>query len=245
MKKLSVFSAVLLALFVLSYKTNAQAFKPKITFEEEPLTHNVHIVSDGEYYYTINGGKANKGQINKFSFTGKLLESYEMMLDMRSIMYNSKEKKFYVCTYEKQIYRITDLQQSRYELVKTDMYDNGQANLAMSADGKSIYYFSEGVLKIFKFPDGKLLKEIKGFDCGKDFSTGSGSVAIDGKHIYTWNADYKMIFIYDMKGQKIKTVEIEKGSYGFSLSYVNGLVFVADDGNYATGTWYGYDLWEK
>ncbi|HPS27188.1 MAG TPA: hypothetical protein PK269_06210, partial [Bacteroidales bacterium] len=71
------------------------------------------------------------------------------------------------------------------------------------------------------------------------------SVAVDGKYIYTWNADYKLIFVYDMKGQKVKSVEVEKGSYGFSLSYANGLIFVADDGDYATGTWYGYNLWEK
>ena len=245
MKKLSLVTFALIVLCVFSFKANAQVFKPKITFQEDPLTHNVHIASDGEYYYTINGGRSNKGQINKFSFSGKLLDTYEMMLDMRSIMYNSKEKKFYICTYEKQIYRITDLQQSRYELVKSDMYDNEQANLAMSADGKLIYYFNDGVLKIYKFPSGDLQKEIKGFDCGKETGAGNSCIAIDGKHIYTWNADYKMIFVYDMKGKKIKSVEIEKGSYGFSLSYANGLVFVSDDGDYATGTWYGYDLWEK
>jgi DNA-binding beta-propeller fold protein YncE len=245
MKNLSIVSAVLLVFVVLSYKTNAQPLKPKITFEEDPLTHNVHIASDGTYYYTVNGGKANKGQINKYSFAGKLLDSYEMQLDMRSIMYNSKEKLFYVCTFEQQIYRITDLQQSRYELVKSEMYGNGQANLAMSPDGKYIYYFDNGTLQIFKFPEGKKVKENNGFDCGKETTSGNSSVAVDGKHIYTWNADYKMIFVYDTKGNKIKTVEIEKGSYGFSLSYANGLVFVADDGDYATGTWYGYDLWGK
>ena len=54
-----------------------------------------------------------------------------------------------------------------------------------------------------------------------------------------------MIFAYDSKGNKVKTFEISDGSYGFSLSCANGLVFVSDDGNYETGTWYGYDLWAK
>jgi hypothetical protein len=54
-----------------------------------------------------------------------------------------------------------------------------------------------------------------------------------------------MIFVYDLKGKKIKTVEISNGNYGFSLSFANGLIFVADDGDYATGTWYGYDLWSE
>lgn len=243
MKKLSGFSILVLIFCVLSLSSSAQVLKPKITFDEDPLTHNVHITTDGEYYYTVNGGKANKGQINKYSFTGKLLDSYEMLLDMRSIMYNAKEKIFYVCTYERQIYRITDLQKSSYELVIPNLYEDEQANLAMSADGKYIYYFNNGTLNIYKFPSGKLQKTISGFDCGKETTAGKSAVAIDGKHIYTWNANYKMIFVYDMKGKKIKTVEIEKGSYGFTLSYANGLVFVADDGDYATGTWYGYDLW--
>ncbi len=245
MKKILFFSLALVTVLVISTKSGAQVLKPKITFDEDPQTHNVHIASDGKYYYTINGGKANKGQICKYSFEGKLIDSYDLPLDMRSIMYNSKENKFYVCTYERKIYSISDMEQRRYELVKSDMYENEQANLAMSPDGKNIYYFDNGILKIYKFPDGKLVKEMSGFDCGKETTTGSSCVAFDGKHIYTWNSDYKMIFIYDTKGKKIKTVEIEKGSYGFTLSYANGLVFVADDGDYATGTWYGYDLWAK
>lgn len=245
MKKLSVLSLLLIIICVLSYKTNAQILKPKFTFEEDPLTHNIHITSDGQYYYTVNGGKANLGQINKYSFDGKLLDSYGMQLDMRSIMYNNKDKKFYICTFERQIYRITDMQQSKYELVIDTLYENEQANLAMSLDGKYMYCFDSGILNIYSFPSCKLQKTISGFDCGKEFTSGSSSVAIDGKHIYTWNTEYKMIFVYDMKGKKIKTVEISNGNYGSSLSYANGLVFVSDDGDYATGTWYGYNLWEK
>lgn len=149
MKPLKILSAVLFVFFVLSFKTNAQILKPKITFEEDPLTHNVHIASDGQYYYTVNGGKANKGQINKFSFDGKLLDSYDMPLDFRSIMYNNKDKNFYVCTFERQIYRISDMQQSKFELVLDTMYENEQANLAISQDGKYMYCFNAGTLKIY------------------------------------------------------------------------------------------------
>jgi len=70
-------------------------------------------------------------------------------------------------------------------------------------------------------------------------------VALDRKYICSWNTDFKLIFVYDRKGQKVISVDIEKGSYGFSLSFANGLIFLADDGDYATGTWYGYNLWEK
>ena len=245
MKKHILYLSTTFVLLAFNWSANAQVLQPFITFREDPLTHNVHIVSDGEYYYTCNGGRANKGQIQKFSFNGNLLDTYEMMLDMRSIMYDQKNKTFYVCTYERDIYKITDLERGRYEKVISEMYSDGQANLAMSSDGKYVYYFSDGTLKIYKFPTGKLSKTIDGLDCGREFSTGNCAVAFDGKYFYTWNADYKMIFAYDMKGKKVKSFEIQKGSYGFSLSYANGLIFVSEDGNYDVGKWYGYDVWKK
>jgi len=48
-----------------------------------------------------------------------------------------------------------------------------------------------------------------------------------------------------LKGKSIKTIKISDGDYGFSLSFANGLIFVAIDGNYDIGTWYGYDVWEN
>jgi hypothetical protein len=245
MKKSILLVSIMLTFMAFGKPVKAQILSPKITFEETPQTHNMHICSDGEYYYTCNGGKSPKGQIQKFSFNGRLLDTYKVQLDMRSIMYNEKEKKFYVNTYEKEIYRITNLGSGRYDLVIGDMYDYDQATLAMSSDGKYVYAFLDGTLKIYKFPSGKLSKTIKNLDCGKEFNSGASSVACDGKHIYTWNADYKMIYAYDMKGKKVRSFEVEKGSYGFSLSCANGLVFVSDDGNYDVGKWYGYDLWAK
>jgi hypothetical protein len=51
-----------------------------------------------------------------------------------------------------------------------------------------------------------------------------------------------MVFVYDLKANKIKTVYIANGEYGFALSYANGLLFVATDGDYDIGSWYGYNL---
>ena len=49
---------------------------PVISFKEFPVNHNIHIASDGNYYYTINGGNSSLGQINKFSFNGTLIKTY-------------------------------------------------------------------------------------------------------------------------------------------------------------------------
>ncbi len=43
---------------------------PKISFNDHPETHNMHICSDGNYYYTVNGGKEYNGQISKYDFSG-------------------------------------------------------------------------------------------------------------------------------------------------------------------------------
>jgi DNA-binding beta-propeller fold protein YncE len=245
MKK-QFFSILLVAVFALFATVSmGQSLKPKIQFEDEPRTHNVHVASDGSYLYTVNGGKGYLGQISKFSLTGNYVTSYDIDLDMRSIMYNGKDKMFYVCTYDRNIYKITDITSGKYELVLSQLYENEQANLALSPSGKLLYYFDGGTLKIFQFPKGKLVKTLTGFDCGSEFSTGSCAVAVDDKHIYTWNADYKSIFVYDLKGKKIKSASITKGDYGFSLSCANGLIFVSVDGNYNIGTWYGYDLWAQ
>lgn len=244
MKRTSIIIAIA-AFLLMSTAAQGQILKPKITFKEDPLTHNVHIASNGKHYYTVNGGRKNMGQVNKLSLDGKLVDSYKISLDMRSIMYNEKDQSFYVCTYDKKIVKITDLDKGTYETILVDLYDNEQANLALSPSGKFLYYFSGGTLQIFKFPSGKLYKTYTGIDSGKESTTGASAIATDGKYLYTWNADYKIIFAYDLKGKKVKSFEISKGNYGFSLSCANGLVFVAVDGDYDTGTWYGYDLWAK
>jgi DNA-binding beta-propeller fold protein YncE len=245
MKSKIIYSGILGILMLLFVGVKAQTLKPKLQFDDDPRTHNVHVASDGQYLYTVNGGKAYLGQISKFTLDGKYLTSYDINLDMRSLMYNNKDKKFYVCTFEKDIFRVTDMEKGTYELVLGQIYDNEQANLAMSPDGKYIYYFNDGIVKIFKFPSGKLSKTIKGLDKGSEFTTGNSSVAVDDKHIYTWNSDYKLIFVYDLKGKKIKSAQISKGEYGFSLSCANGLIFVSTDGDYKVGKWYGYDLWNE
>ena len=55
---------------------SSKGVSPVISFNEFPVNHNIHIASDGNYYYTINGGNSSLGQINKFSFNGTLIKTY-------------------------------------------------------------------------------------------------------------------------------------------------------------------------
>jgi WD40 repeat protein len=239
MRTLIVFATLFL---LFGFSVQAQN-EPVIYFFDEPLTHNMHMTSDGEYYYTVNGGIAEDGQINQYTFDGEYVDSYPIYLDMRGIMYNPKDKSLYVNTYEKEIYKITDLYYGDTEYMYTLDALNEQATPAISTDGKYLYAFDYGVVTIFKLKNGKVVKELYDFGSGDDPITGSSAIAVDGKYIYTWDAGLQEIYVYTLSGEVVKTVTITDGDYGFSLSAANGKIFVSVDGDYDTGVWYGYNIW--
>lgn len=209
----------------------------KIKFSDSPKTHNMHITSDGQYYYTCNGGIASDGQISKFSLSGSLIESYPIPLDMRSIMYNSSDGKLYVSTCDQNIYKITSLSSKSYTKVHSAITSNCQSTTALSPDGKTLYEFYEGTLKIYRMSDGSLQKTLRNIKYG-EYS--SYVVAADNDYFFTWNSTDKEAYVYDLNGNFKNTIKIPAGGYTFSLSIANGLMFTSDDGNYSTGTWYGY-----
>jgi hypothetical protein len=220
----------------------SQINMPVIEFNEDPLTHNMHICSDGEYLYTVNGGRPDDGQISRFTLSGDLLNSYSVELDMRSIMYNKKDGHFYVSTFDRSIYKITDLEAGTYDTVFEELFDEPQATPALSLNGKNLYVLEDGNLSIFKFSTGEKTGEIEQLKCGDGIINGSAAVAVGKKNIYTWDASVRKVYAYNKKGKLLSTFLISDGSYGFSLSYADGKVFVSDDGDYRTGTWYGYSL---
>ena len=69
---------------------------------------------------------------------------------------------------------------------------------------------------------------------------GDAAVAVDRNHIYTWDATIRIVYVYDRSGNFIESFLLDSGDNGMSLSIANGLLFVARDGNYSTGEWYGY-----
>ncbi|MCD4736662.1 MAG: hypothetical protein K8R53_11505 [Bacteroidales bacterium] len=225
-----------------SFVAIGQTIDPVISFKEDPLTHNMHICSDGKYYFTVNGGKPEKGQICKFDLDGKQLSTYPVELDMRTIMYHKKDKSLYVSTYGQSIYRIVDLEAGTYQEAHSELFDNEQGTPALSPNGKMLYAMDNGTLKVYDFKTGKLLDTFYGIKTGSDFSSGGAAVAVSKKNIYTWDAEEQIFYIYTIKGDYVKKVKLSKGDYGFSLSYAKGKVFVSEDGDYSTGTWYGYKI---
>jgi len=217
-----------------------------IHFNDNPVNHNMHITSDGSFYYTCNGGNYTVGAINKYTLEGVFVNSYPMSIDMRSIMYNKTDGSLYVSgfeanTNERNVYKITNLETGSYSKIHSNLYDNYQSGTALSYDCQFIYAFNAGTLKKYKFSDGTLSQTLTGLNYGASTSS-TAVVAVDPDYIYTWDSSTKTVYVYDLTGEFIRNVTLTDGNYGYSLSFVDGLLFVAIDAAYGTGTWYGYNI---
>ncbi len=220
--------------------SSSQTLTPVVVFRENPLTHNMHITSDGRFLYTCNGGKAESGQVCRYYPDGTKSACYKIGLDMRSIMYNTSDKKLYVNTYERKLYRIEDLSTGKYTEICGFPERSEQSAPAISTNGKLIYFMEYGVLYAYAMKNLQLKTTLSGLKTADDAASGGTSVAVDKKHIYSWNAAEQTVYIYDLKGEFRKSVKLPLGEYGFSLSFANGLLWVSSDGDYDEGTWYGY-----
>jgi len=240
MKRIILASCMLL----LGIFATSQTLKmPVVVFKEDPLTHNMHIASDGQYLYTCNGGLSEKGQITKFTLSGEKVASYKIELDMRSLMYNASEKKLYVSTYDKELYKVNDLMMGSFVKVMEFQDRDGQCTPAFDPKGKSIYFYENGTVYIYTVKNGELKKTLFGLNSVPDASLEGTSIAVDNKYIYLWNYEEQIILAFDLKGEYRKSFKVNQGDYSFSLSSANNLIWVSTDGNYETGTWYGYKLW--
>jgi hypothetical protein len=157
-------------------------------------------------------------------------------------MYHKKDKSFYINCFDKKLYRIKDINTGEYEEVYDNLIFGEQSSLALHPKGKKLYEFEDGTLKIYNFKNGALLDTYYGLKHGDDIKDGSTAVAVSKKNIYTWDGHNQIVFVYNKKGEYVKSISITNGTYGFSLSYANGFIFVSEDGNYSTGKWFGYDL---
>lgn len=218
-----------------------------IQFDEYIYNHNTHIASDGAYLYTVNGGNYSYGMIKKYSMNGTYLATTNILLDFRSIMYNRKDGYFYTSGFEsdwseRNLYKLTDMVTGTFQRLYTNLYDYNQASLAFSWDGNYVYAFNQGTLKKYSLSSGLVVQTITGLQYGSGNFGGDGAVAVDADYIYTWDSSTRTVYVYTLSGSFVRTLSLPYGDTGFSLSYVNGYLFVSRDGNYGTGTWYGYNI---
>lgn len=211
----------------------------EIQFEENPYNHNMHITSDGNFYYTINGGAAPDGKINKFDLEGNLVDTYPIEIDGRGLSFNRADGHLYASLYGGSIVKITNLATGDFTTISTITMQSIQASFALSPDGTKLYDFLDGTLNIYSFPGGSLIKTLTGLEAG---TNSNAVVAADPDYIYTWDASTGTVYVYDHSGSLQREMTLPIGNYGFSLSFVDGFLFVSIDGNYSTGSWYGYNI---
>jgi hypothetical protein len=214
----------------------------EIQFNENPYNHNMHITSDGNYYYTINGGDYSNGLINKFDLNGNLITSYPVKIDGRGLSYNKSDGLLYASVFGGSIVKITNLANGTFEIVHSAIMQNVQASFAISADGTKFYDFYNGTLNIRSMSTGSILGIMSGLNCGSDNYDGNAAVAVDPDYIYTWDASEKVVYVYRHDGGLERTLNLSYGNNGHSLSFVDGFLFISKDAWYSTGTWYGYNI---
>lgn len=234
---------IILLLAIMTGRTAfSQPIEPVITMTDNPVTYAMHLCSDGKYYYAVNGGVAKDGRISQFNLEGNFITFNPLKLDMRSIMYNQKDKSFYINTKDKEIYKVIDMVNGTVQLVHSGIYENEQSTLAIDPKGKFFYAFDNGTLAIINAKTGKLEKKYSGLNSGNKGMKGSTTVAVDKKHFYTWDADTKTVYAYSLNGAFAGSFQLQQGTVGHSLSIANGLLFVARSEMGKPATWYGYRI---
>jgi len=104
-----------------------------ISFQDDPYNHNMGIASDGNYYYTVNGGSAPSGMINVYDLQGNFISTNPINLDMRGIVYNRSDGYFYLSTYTNTaIYKILSVSAGTYQLVFANILMNNQGSIGIS-----------------------------------------------------------------------------------------------------------------
>jgi hypothetical protein len=187
------------------------------------------------------------GKINKYTLTGDFVQSFPIAIDGRGLSYNRSDGYLYASVFTGDVVKVTNLEAGEWQMIFEDKLQSSQASFAMLPEGQKIFDFYAGTLKIWNFPAGDLFATQSGFSYGNGgvlgHFSGNACVAVDEDYIYTWNANIKTIYVYDIHDYSlVTTMTIPYGSLGMSLSVFDGFLFVSDDGNYSVGKWYGYNI---
>jgi WD40 repeat protein len=214
---------------------------PEITIEDDVYFHNMSITFDGNHYYTLNGGNSEYGKINEYDMDGEYIESYSLTIDGRAIFYRPDDENLYakISGYD---LNLVDLSYEDTYAEKSDIFTNDNSSPAMSPDGSLLYEMENGVVRVINFDDGDV---IKSFILNKYYDEHgyNSSVAVTSKYLLAWGSP-SQILVYDLDGKYVTKIDLPQEGFGFSLSFCNGLLWIAQDADGstdgATGYWYGY-----
>jgi len=214
-----------------------------IKFTDEVRFHNVSITWDGRHYFAINGGNEDYCDLNEYDGHGRLLRHHTMKLDGRAIFYHPQYRKLYVKTYSQDLRRV-ELAQERSELALDHVFADDNSSPGFAPDGQRIYELAEGTVHVYEFKSGK---ELKSFELADFYDEGAyaRALAVSEHYLFAWTSEVK-VGVYTLDGEYVTQIELPRSGYAVSLSYCNGMLWVAEDADgktdHAEGYWYGYRL---
>lgn len=206
--------------------------------------HNVGIAFDGANYYTINGGNSDFGIISKYDKKGKYIEKNYSRIDGRSVFYSKKAGKLIIKPMDTYLFEY-DFSTNDYEEIEIDYDVEENASIAITPDCKYVVSFSDGAVFIHNFSNGKFVRKFEVSDY--DYLDGRHymSVAASDNLVFIWGDSYR-IDVYDFNGGKRGSIKVDGEYFGMSLTYCNGMLWLAEDANgnntIKEGRWKGLKL---
>ena len=102
-------------------------------------------------------------------------------------------------------------------------------------------------LERLRIPDDSAYRELLERCPGVALRRYADAIAASDKFLFVWapNSD-KEILVYGVDGKYVTQFELSRSGFGFSLSWANDMLWIAEDADGssdgADGTWYGYEL---
>ena len=219
----------------------------KMEFTDYVYYHNMGITWDGEYYYTVNGGNTEYSDLNTYDDAGEPDESYDLSVDGRAIFYSPDDEQLYLKAFGTDLSYV-DLGMEETDIEHEGIFNGEQSHPAMSPDGLKLYELLDGEVYVYDASTGdeESSLELSSYNTTSELGY-AYSIAASDRFLFVWapNSD-REILVYGVDGKYVTKFELPRSGYGFSLSWANGMLWIAEDADGdedgADGTWYGYEL---
>jgi hypothetical protein len=220
----------------------------KMEFTDHVYYHNMGIAWDGDYYYTVNGGNTDYSNVNQYDEYGSPEESYDLGDDGRAILYSTAKEQLYLKPYGTSLDEadLDFFEETNVEL--ENVFTGEQSSVAMSPDGEKLYELYGGRVYVYAADDGEEETSFQLSSYSSEESKGYAfAIAASDKYLFVWapNSDTD-ILVYSLSGKYVTKFTLPRSGFGFSLSWANDMLWIAEDADGSTdgadGTWYGYAL---
>jgi len=218
----------------------------KMEFADHVYYHNMGIAWDGDYYYTVNGGNTDYSNLNRYDESGELDAEFDIAADGRAVLYSPSEEQLFVKPYGLSLDDV-DLEFEETGTALDDIFSGEQSSVAISPDGERLYELHEGTVDVFN-TDGDKENSLELSSYNTTESRGYAfAIAASDKFLFVWAPESETdVLVYGIDGRYVTKFTLPRAGFGFSLSWANDMLWIAEDADGDTdgadGTWYGYAL---